>query len=369
MKLLICGDFAPTHLNIDDCANMEREKLFGNDLLDIFKQHDRAIINLECPYLDGEVNKIIKIGPNLKSSTSAFKILNVFQNPVFCLANNHIYDYAYHGLKSTINLIKENGYQYIGAGFSKDEIQKPFIEEDCCILNFCEHEFSYDEIKKCGANEFNEGIPYLQILEAKKHYKMVIVIYHGGAEMSPFQSRNFVLRCQNMVDFGADYVFCQHSHCIGPIQKYKNSYIFYGQGNFFFRYENDIQNQLLKEGIIVSLDVGTKEINIIHLEAKENGIRLKKINKIEDELIYDNSDFVQLSEEKHLKETTNNDKFIYYLTQISGYSKIRTAIELRIFKGYFIMKKYKKLKLYALKDYFGCESIRDTILMNIKKGI
>ena len=367
MKLLICGDFVPTKLNVEDCVNLNNEKLFGKELLNIFAKHERTIINLECPYTQSNI-KNNKSGINLKAPIDAFRILKTFKNPLLCLANNHIYDYGYDGLKSTIDLINKNNYEYIGAGFSKNEIEKIYKEENFAVLNFCEHEFSYDANKNCGANEFNEGIPYLKIQEAKKNSSLVIVIYHGGIELSPFQSKNFVTRCQNMIDFGADFVFCQHSHCVGPIQQYKNGYIFYGQGNFFFRCENDINNKLLQEGIIVSLDTDTKKIDIIHTKINGNGIVFDKSNHLEDERnFYNNNtvDFKKISYEKYLNCELNTSRYIYFLNGIACYSKFRSILEIKFFKGYFLKRKYSNKNSYKLEDYLKCESIRDLFLTNL----
>lgn len=42
-----------------------------------------------------------------------------------------------------------------------------------------------------------------------------------------------------MVEKGADLVIYQHSHCVGSYEKYKDSTIVYGQGNFMFNKRDD----------------------------------------------------------------------------------------------------------------------------------
>jgi poly-gamma-glutamate synthesis protein (capsule biosynthesis protein) len=38
------------------------------------------------------------------------------------------------------------------------------------------------------------------------------------------------------VEQGADAVLCQHSHCIGAVERHRGGTILYGQGNFLFNY-------------------------------------------------------------------------------------------------------------------------------------
>jgi|GEM_PF-3062725 len=92
MNILISGDF----FIADEYANKE---LIDQSVVDLFKQADYRIINLEAPLTANEsTNKILKTGPNLRMSEVTvmpyFKQLKV---DAVTLANNHILDNATKG--------------------------------------------------------------------------------------------------------------------------------------------------------------------------------------------------------------------------------------------------------------------------------
>lgn len=66
-----------------------------------------------------------------------------------------------------------------------------------------------------------------------------IVLYHGGKEHYRFPSPNLQKYCRKFIEKGANIVICQHSHCIGCEENYKNGKIIYGQGNFLFDDSDD----------------------------------------------------------------------------------------------------------------------------------
>ena len=84
-----------------------------------------------------------------------------------------------------------------------------------------------------------------------------------------------------MVDFGADVVITQHSHCIGCYENYDGGHIVHGQGNFHFCMNG------MKEGwyssLLLELDITDKiDIRFHPIVCKENGIDLAKETKREE---------------------------------------------------------------------------------------
>ena len=77
-----------------------------------------------------------------------------------------------------------------------------------------------------------ESLDHIQNLKDQCDY--VIVLYHGGKEHYRYPSPYLQRVARKMVEKGADLVVCQHSHCIGCYEKYKDSMIIYDQGNFIF---------------------------------------------------------------------------------------------------------------------------------------
>mgnify|MGYP002235661412 CR=1 FL=1 len=98
------------------------------------------------------------------------------------------------------------------------------------FISFAEHEFTIASENTPGANPFNEEDAIRVIHSLKNECDYVVALYHGGIEHYRYPSPQLQHRCRRLVDSGADYVICQHSHCIGCYETYDNSTIVYGQG-------------------------------------------------------------------------------------------------------------------------------------------
>ena len=365
MKILVFGDFVPTQLNYDFCKNGDFSSLFGDELTAIIKQHDHILFNLEAPLYDGE-KKIFKCGPNLKAPVECGTIIKKFNNPIVCMANNHIFDSGVEGLKSTLNFLNSSKIYHLGAGLNADDIEKPFILDNVCIFNYCEHEFSYDENLMCGANQFDEGKPYLQIKRAKEMCMFVIVVFHGGKEHFQYPSPNVRLKCQNLIESGADFVFCQHSHCVGAIEKYQNGTIFFGQGNFLFRKSEE--SAMWSQGIGVSIDTSNNSYEIIPFKSCGFGIALDKnieyrINSIPKIDGFNKTQNVDIKD-KYVKFADKN--FLKYLCKLRGYSKIRMGIEIYIFKGLTLKLIYTRKKIKVIENIINCESHNELLITGLR---
>jgi len=57
--------------------------------------------------------------------------------------------------------------------------------------------------------------------------------------------------CRKILEKGAVLVVCQHNHCIGTYEKYYDSTIVYGQGNFIF---NKGSNSYWDTSLLIQVD-------------------------------------------------------------------------------------------------------------------
>lgn len=276
MKLLICGDLCATNQSFDAFNATDEVRAF-NDTLPIIRSADRAIVNLECALTDSE-NSIKKFGPNLKSPINTADTLKKAGFTDIMLSNNHVFDFGIEGLCDTVKELKRCGFYYTGIGDNYEDSRKNHtIELDgirACIINVCEHEYTYATDKRCGARPFDEFETMDDIRKAKRVHDKVIVIYHGGKEYCKYPSPRLLKACREMVRCGADAVLCQHSHCIGTYELFEGGHILYGQGNFHFLSKEDAD--FWKEGLMVMLDVNKDSIDIDFIPVKEtaDGIRI-----------------------------------------------------------------------------------------------
>lgn len=255
VKILIGGDLLPTENNIKLFETAKIKEICGEELLKKLADADFRIFNLEGPITDID-KPIIKSGPVLKASTKSWEGIKELKPDLISLANNHILDQGKEGLRDTITLIKKDGIKYIGAGDCLEEARKAVVLKKngirIGVYACAEHEFTIAGKAYAGANPFDALDSPDFILELKRQVDMVIVLYHGGRERyrypSPYIQRVF----RKLAEKGADIVISQHTHCIGCMEQYKDSFLIYGQGNFIFCREN---SEAFNTGLFLEIEV------------------------------------------------------------------------------------------------------------------
>ena len=375
MNILIGGDFVPTNSNKALFTKEDMKKLVGEELYQRYKNADFAIHNLEVPLTDSFA-PIEKCGPCLEASplcVSGLKELNPF---FYTLANNHILDQDVEGLNSTIKVLQDAGISFGGVGTDSEDASKPFYIELCGvrigIYCCCEHEFSIASEFSPGANLFDPLYSLDQIHDVKEHCDYLIVLHHGGKEHYRYPSPQLQRVCRRMVDKGADLVVCQHSHCIGCKEDWKNGTIVYGQGNFVFDLAN---NDCWNTGLIIQLEFkkDNKDPEIEYIPLAKRGERI--VEAVGDEAEQILNGFLersnQINEEgfvvNNYKKFAEQMRWEYYIA-FSGkkakniiYRVINKLSGYRFVK-YYIGKAYSKREKLVLKNFIECEAHRELLL-------
>ena len=272
-KICILGDI---------CPDNDYRKFFDNDslalsqdILKIINQADYAIANLECPVTEG-TNRITKCGPCLKAKPADLQLLKNAGFNALSLANNHILDYGINAAEETISRCNKIGIETFGAGNKKDAkkaLIKQIGDKTVGFLSFAEQELNLATDQTVGANHFDPYESLQEIHKLKKEVDLLIVLYHGGIEYYQYPSPMLQKKCRTMAEFGADVILCQHSHCIGTIERHEKSIIVYGQGNSIFGYRKD--DDSWNEGLIIEVDSDSPiDIDFHLIKATEQGIIL-----------------------------------------------------------------------------------------------
>ena len=310
MSIIIGADCVPTGNNEDKFISGKIDEMLSSNVVEVLKNADFRLVNLEMPLTESN-NKISKCGPALKASPLAINgYLNMRINAV-TLANNHIMDYGSDGVRETIDTLNANGIEYLGVGSCKKDARKPLYKvingKIICFYACVEHEFSSAGENKWGANTFDGYDTYSDIYSACKDSDYTIVLYHGGKEEYRFPSPELQTRCKNMIDCGADLILCQHSHCIGCYEVYKNKKIVYGQGNFIFNlcddeYWNSGMLVQINDDFTVDLLPFIKKNNMITLAEGEERTELLALLDTRNQLLAETSEiskqFIKLSSEQ-----------------------------------------------------------------------
>lgn len=276
MKTLFLGDICPTAVNAHLFRQEDIQTLF-TDTLEVFKGRDFTVANLECALTESD-KPVRKIGGNQKAPAQTAKVLKKLGVDLCALSNNHIMDFGPEGIRDTLRELEKAGLQYTGFGENYADSRKNFLFEKAgekiCIITVCEHEYCYATEDRMGARPFDTYDTMDDIEEAKKTADRVIVLFHGGKEYCRYPSPRLRKLCQAMVRHGADLVLCQHSHCVGTYEQYRDGHILYGQGNF--HYTEPCPHEVWYTGLAVGYDTKSNTVEFTPIRAHEYSIELAK---------------------------------------------------------------------------------------------
>lgn len=253
IKISILGDVCPT----DDYRSFWDDGSAFDGVAEMIAESDLSISNLECPATE-YMSPMVKCGPCLKAKPQDVALLKQKGFSLISLANNHIKDYQEQGVLDTLEHCKKNDIEYVGAGRNCEEAkQARFFDikgRRIGVLSFAEKEFNVATEAEAGANFFDAYESPELISEYKKQCDYLVVLYHGGIEHYRYPSEMLQKKCRLMVRCGANAVICQHSHCIGTYEYYKDGYILYGQGNGVYGYRSG--NKAWNEGLLLTIELG-----------------------------------------------------------------------------------------------------------------
>lgn len=275
LKISILGDICPDRKFNKFFLNTD--KIDFGSVVSLLQDSDIVVGNLEAPATNNS-KTINKTGPCLHCLYEDIAVLREIGIDYLSLANNHILDYGTDGLLETLEIARNNGITTFGAAVNSNEAKKPIIIKKkgwkIGFISFAEEEFSIATTTKPGANLFDPYTSLNDIKELKSLCDYVVVLYHGGIEHYELPSPLLQKKCRAMVEFGADLVLCQHSHCIGTFEKYNSGNILYGQGNSYFGKRNG--NLKWNQGFLVNviLDENGNNLSFKLMEAKDSGIEL-----------------------------------------------------------------------------------------------
>ena len=373
MQIIIGADIVPTASNQHIFENAQMEQLIDNRLMEVLRDADYRIFNLEVP-LTNQKSPIKKCGPNLIASTKSVVGLKQLGADFLTLANNHILDQGEQGLWSTVEQLESVGIAYAGIGHTPYEAAKPYIVElegkkigiYCCA----EHEFSIVTDRQAGANPFDplESLDHIENL--KKQCDYVICLYHGGKEHYRYPSPNLQKICRKIIEKGADLVICQHTHCIGCVEKWKNGNIVYGQGNFLF---DNSDNEYWQTSILVSVNLDEKMVEYIPIQKVGNGVKLAvgmETKKIMDAMIFRSEQIRQKGFLENSYKQFADSIICNYMSRDSAWmNSLLFRVLNKVFghriSQFIIQKRIQRYRLMYINQY-ECEAHRELILKGLE---
>lgn len=278
-KIFVCGDIVNERPKID---------FIGKRLSDVIKSADYAVCNLEGPEIKQGRNCSF---PHQEEGTIDY-LVNVGFN-LFLLSNNHITEDGKDGLRNSIDKIKINSADNVGAGLSLEEAYKPLTKTICdkkyAFVNVCEAQVG--QYLEHNQNYGYAWMGYDNLYEDVKNlsvtHDFVIVFVHAGLEHYDIPLPEIRTMYKKLCDVGASVVIGGHPHCAQGFEYYKDKLIIYSLGNFWFPLRKRWPNEAHSYSVFLDFrDNGVVSIEpIFHfndgneVETESDHIGLEELNK------------------------------------------------------------------------------------------
>ena len=214
------------------------------DLINEMKSADIMVLNNEFPYSDRGTPTPEKQF-TFRAKPGAVSYLGEMGVDLVALANNHAYDYGEQAFLDTMDILREAGITYMGAGRDLNEARRPvyYIINNMKIAFVAATQIErLDNPDTRGATETSAGVfrcwngaNLLEtVREAEENSDFVIVFLHWGTENTETIDWAQEKQAPEVVEAGADLIIGAHPHCLQPVSMIDGVPVVYSLGNFWF---------------------------------------------------------------------------------------------------------------------------------------
>ena len=214
------------------------------------------------------------------------------------LANNHVLDWGYSGLKETLETLKKGKIRYSGAGENLKEAETPAVMEikgkgRVLVFSFGSEtsgiRFSWGaSANKPGVNllsDYSEKtVEYIKetILAMKQPEDIVVASIHWGGNWGYAISKEQTEFAHKLLDrAGVDLIHGHSSHHVKGLEVYRDKLIIYGCGDFLNDYEGISGHKSFRDDLglmyFVSLEPSTGKH--VKLEMTPTQIKQLRVNR------------------------------------------------------------------------------------------
>lgn len=222
--------------------------------------------NCEGPYSDTAERNPSSAGW-LRAAPRNFEAIRNLGFTAMSLANNHILDAGYSGLRDTIALLEASGTRAVGAGEDLAAARRPLLTETggvrvaflaftcvyppgfeadehrpgCATIKV--HDLYRGELGQPGTRPIVQTVVDPEekrtvlgcVRAARELADIVIVSVHWGIHKLPAVITDYERELgRDLVEHGADLVFGHHQHILKGFEVHQGKPILYGVGNFIF---------------------------------------------------------------------------------------------------------------------------------------
>lgn len=253
---LATGDLGPNRADPDSIFDGVRDALTKGDL--IFGQLEPCLASTGSPLPQSRLP--------MRGSPAGAGAIRRAGFDIISFATNHCMDWGREAFFETLEVLRQNGMQVIGAGKNLSEARKPvFVEREGTTIAFLgynsilpQNYFATADRPGCaplrGLTIYEQiehdqpGTParihsfpveedlnniIADVKAAKEQADLVFVSIHWGIHFIPAVIAQYQrIAGHAIIDAGADMILGHHTHILKPIEIYKGKPIIYSMANF-----------------------------------------------------------------------------------------------------------------------------------------
>ncbi|MBN1417832.1 MAG: CapA family protein [Planctomycetes bacterium] len=231
-------------------------------LREILGAADLVVANLESPCPDSP-GRFFKIGPRLCAPACWLPHLRDLHVSLAFLANNHIADGGRDRIASLRASLERLGIASVGAGRDLAEAREEKVMESngirIAIIARSERGTASAGRRRPGAADIDVAETRARIRRVRRSVDHVVVVAHIGYEFvfhpAPFH-RDLA---RAFIDAGATAFIAHHPHVPQGYERYRDGFIAYSQGNFFFNMGEGAAPEA-RLGYLVRLRLGRRSL-------------------------------------------------------------------------------------------------------------
>ena len=224
--------------------------------------------------------------------------ITVAKIDVCSLANNHVLDWGYAGLKETLETLREAKIKGVGAGMDLEEAESPAImeiKEKGRIVVFAFGSPTSGVSLRWGASKKRPGVNLLRdfsddsvqrirkrVKEVKQEGDIVIISIHWGGNWGYNIPQEEIDFAHQLIDeAGVDFIHGHSSHHVKGIEVYHDRLILYGCGDFLNDYEGIGGYEYYRAdlGLMYFVSVDPSTGKLVQLQMIPTQIKRFKVNR------------------------------------------------------------------------------------------
>lgn len=269
MRMVLVGDVMLGRL-VNSALKKEQAYYPWGDTLDIFKNADFCMCNLECVITRFSMHwsPVVKAF-HFQTDPKNIEVLKSASIDAVSLANNHVLDFNYEAMMKMLQILERAGIWYAGAGKDLAQASAVAIPEVqhflFGILAFTDNEPEWE------AEKDKPGVYYVPldfgdvrakrlfqvVKEAKYNVNFLIMSAHWGPNWGYDPPEEQIPFAKALIDAGADVVYGHSGHIFRGMEIYKGKPIFYCTGNFIDDYAVDTMERN-DQSFIFSIEISKR---------------------------------------------------------------------------------------------------------------